>query len=372
MKSFRFLLLLGIMAVCHCFVLAQYKFGGQVVEIIDGRTVVIESLNHKMTVVLQNIEVPEPEQELHQTVKDHLKNLLLGKYVEILAKQMANEKTVGQIFIGNVDASQQMLRDGAAWFSVSDKDKPNTSENENYRLVELQAKLEKRGVWSIPTLKPAWEFRAAKEEKLKADELRESPLAVITGNSNLKRPIFGQPRYNADIVQQQAAQSRSMWGDIGSYFADENVNAAGLASKYIPSVDIGYMATTLAGFKVPAGSKSPKMSYRVVYYHRGSALKGGEDAFLIGFLSESNAWKFVQSNNLSITTDGQVISLGKAYRLFRKESNLSRELLLYRIRRSTLARMADSKKVEFKVGSYSGSIENSSQELLGMLLEYTK
>ena len=92
---------------------AQLKFNGKVVEIVDGKTVVIElETKNRLTAELQYIEVPEPQQQLHQIVKDHLQALLLGKFVEFRANALAPTKTVGQIFSDGVDISQQMIKKG--------------------------------------------------------------------------------------------------------------------------------------------------------------------------------------------------------------------------------------------------------------------
>jgi micrococcal nuclease len=371
MKKFRFLFLLILITICNYFTFAQHKFNGKVVEVVDGKTVVIEvePTQNKLTAVLQYIEVPEPEQELHKVVKDHLQTLLLGKQVEFSVKKMLTSKTVAQIFLDDVDISQQMLRDGAAWYAILDKETQDPAESENYRTFELQAKIEKLGVWSIANLKPAWEFRAAKEEKSTMTQQPETFFGIPAKNKS----IFGQPRFNAETSLQQSNDSMDMWGgDIGSYFSDENVNAAGLASRYVSQFDIGYLATTIKNFNLSANNSVSKMVYRIIYYYKGSTLKSGDDTFFIGFLSESKNWQFLQSNNLSVITDGQTISLGKAYRLFRKDKNVAQELLLYKIRRDNLAKISNSKQVNFRVGKYSGVVEKTSQSLIGSLLDYTK
>jgi len=61
---------------------AQILYPGKVVDIVDGKTVVLEAPGGSMRVVLQYIDVPEPEQPLHQTIVDHLGNLTRGKSAE--------------------------------------------------------------------------------------------------------------------------------------------------------------------------------------------------------------------------------------------------------------------------------------------------
>jgi hypothetical protein len=63
-----------------------------------------------------------------------------------------------------------MLRDGAAWYSTSTESAILASEQQIYQESEASAKSEKRGVWGIPGLKPAWEFRIDKMNAAAAAE----------------------------------------------------------------------------------------------------------------------------------------------------------------------------------------------------------
>ena len=372
MKIIQYLALFIFVTCCSHSAFAQLKFNGKVVEIVDGKTVVIElETKNRLTAELQYIEVPESQQQLHQIVKDHLQALLLGKFVEFRANALAPTKTVGQIFSDGVDISQQMIRDGAAWYSVAEKEQQDTTESQNYFITESQAKAEKLGIWSIENLVPAWKFRAEKE---KINQPLTNPAEKkVAENQPKTKSIFGQPRFTAEASLNQPNAGMDAWGgDFGNYFSDENVNAAGLASRYISQFDIGYLATALKDFKLSEGGNSPKMIYRIYYYYKGSKFKSGEDAFIIGFLAESKNWQFMQANSLSIITDGQPNSLGEAYRLFRKTDTTTQELLLYKISRATLANLSSSKQVEFKVGKYSGQVEKTSQTLVSRLLDYSK
>jgi micrococcal nuclease len=161
MKHSRLIFLIIFTLIFSVSASAQRKFSGTVVDVVDGKTVVLEmQAGSRITVELQYIEVPEPEQQLHQTVKEHLRQMVYGKHVEFLPRGIAENKTVGQISIGGVDVSQQMLRDGAAWHISPEKTGQDETQRELYQTNEALAKAEKRGVWSIENLQPAWEFRA--------------------------------------------------------------------------------------------------------------------------------------------------------------------------------------------------------------------
>ncbi|MEP6925877.1 MAG: thermonuclease family protein [Pyrinomonadaceae bacterium] len=144
---------------------AQQIIRGQVTNVLDGRTITVETpANAKFTVQLQFIEVPESKQPLAAVVKGHLEKLVLGKTVQLRVRSLAQEKQLSsRVLISSIDLSEQLLRDGAAWYAVLEKDLQDSKESEIYQAAESAAKSEKRGVWGIEGLKPWWELQATKE-----------------------------------------------------------------------------------------------------------------------------------------------------------------------------------------------------------------
>jgi len=180
MKTLKLLLPVFLVLAFSQTAFSQRLLGGKVVEIIDGKTAIVEiQSSGRLTVVLQFIEIPESEQPLHQTVKGHLEKLILDKHVQVLPRAITQAQTVGQIFVGDVDVSQQMIRDGAAWYALPEKGGQNPAESAIYQNTESLARSEKRGVWSNANLKPAWEFRAEKEAYRKQQEKLEK-IAKLT------------------------------------------------------------------------------------------------------------------------------------------------------------------------------------------------
>lgn len=378
MKNLKILLAFLFVLTGSLSAFAQIKYKGTVVGIVNGKTVVIQlATRNKLTAELQYIEVPEPEQELHQTVKEHLQKLLLGKEVEFFANQMEDTKTIGQIFSGGIDMSQQMLRDGAAWFPASDKTKQpsNSVENQNYRAVEAQARLEKRGVWSIPNLKPAWEFRAEKEKINKPQET----VVEETGQTTAPVPAAASPAATADSSSRNLRRPAAaptvnveMWADVKDYSSiKEAVYSTGLVTSYIPFNDLGYISTPDLNFGLPAADNVYKATYRIGYFYKGERPSLGQDSFLIWVHSQSRSWAFSQSNSLSLIADRRVIDLGKARRIFRQGNSHVEEFLLYRVSRANLAKIAGSRNIELKVGKYSNPVSSSNQTSIRTLLSET-
>jgi len=359
LKSF-FLIVFTLITANAAF--AQSRINGKVVEILDGKTAVIEMPNRSRIVAeLQYIEVPEAGQPLYQIAKEHLHTLIFDKIIEFRARGLSRDKTVGQIFLKGVDISQQMIRDGAAWHAVLEKSGQDAAESEIYESNEAQARAEKRGVWSIENLKPSWEIRAEAEENRRQQEKLAQEKFQKNQEPTAKR--------RAAAPRQLSNNSYGMWADVGSYTAEQKTGVGGLEMKYDAASKVGHVATTHALLNLTAAKNSSQtVDFRMGYFYRDAA-RGRDSIYLVGVLSEAQDWKFLKSNSLTIVADGQKIVLGKAYRLYRQTPSAVQELLLYEINRSAMAKIAKAKNLKVNLGIYSGELNDKFQDMLKNLLE---
>lgn len=342
-------------------VFAQSRIGGRVVEIVDAKTIVIEMQNRSLFVAeLQYIEVPEAGQPLHQIARDHLRDLVFDKIVEFKARRLTGNKTVGQLFLKDVDVSQQMIRDGAAWYAVPEKSGQDARESEVYESNQAQAKTEKRGVWSIENLKPSWEVRAEREENLRQQQRLAQQTALKTAGP--------APKRRAAAPRQLSNNNLGMWADVSSYTADQSVGAGGLEIKYDAAAKFGYVATTRAIIDLAVKNVSQKVDFRMAYFYQDTTA-GRHTFYLVGVLSEAEDWKFLRANSLTVVADNQKIVVGKAHRLYRRTPSSVQELLIYRISRNQIAKIARAKKLQATVGAYSGNLSDKLQAMLKNMLE---
>lgn len=361
MKNLKLIFLFIFTLIVANAAFAQSRVNGKVVEILDGKTVVMELPNRtRLVAELQYIEVPENGQPLNETAQEHLRGLVSGKIVEFRARGLTRTKTVGQLFLNGVDISQQMIRDGAAWYAVLEKDRQDAAESDVYQSNEAQAKNEKRGIWSIENLKPSWEVRAeteAKQERL----AREAYQTKVAEQKSKRRKAAAAGKSSNNNFQ--------MWADVSSYTAEESVGVGGLVIKYDSAAKVGFVATSRAIQDLAdAKNSDQKVDARVAYVYRDWD-RGRESIYLVGVLSEAEDWKFLKSNSLTVVADGQKLVVGNAYRLFRRTPSSAQELLLYKISRSSIAKMASAKKLEVKVGMYSGNLTDKLQLMLKNLLQ---
>lgn len=339
----------------------QRNISGKVVEVIDGKTCVIQMPTNKLTVVLQYIEIPEPEQPLYQTVKEHLQTLILGKTVEISPRGVVNDRTVGQIWVKGIDVGQQMLRDGAAWYSIYEKDSHKAAESSLYQETETQAKSEKRGVWGVENLKPAWEFRAEKRA-LKEQQEQQAKLKtafVSSMQSQNKKPV----------QRQQVAPQVEMWADVGGGGGDQPFGVGGLLAGYDPTKQIGHISTPSIFLDFPKGDFLKKVESRVFYLYKGDKSNIEDSVYAVAFLATSKEYSFLKSNNLTIIADGQKIPFGKVARFWREGYASKQELLVYKMKRAQLMKIVNAQKIVLQLGNYSGGISPESLAYINNLLK---
>ncbi len=306
---------------------AQFPVAGQVIDVIDGKTVLVAVPGGQVKVELQYIEVPEPAQELHDTVKAHLRTLLMGKSIEYRPKTIFNDRTIGQVTVRNLDISQQLLRDGAAWHTPRERSGQEKTEFELYASLETAAKNDKLGVWSIPGLKPAWEFRT---ERAQLQELLK-PAVWPTAPTVVGRKLSSRPRGNPSL------------GNVGA-----------LANGYDPVTRRGYIGTSFLNVRELDTSIEwdQKTSVDISYFYKQGEGNTRTGTYVFSMVSTAKKWRFLTNNNLILTGSGKDMVIGKAKRTSSTDGDDMREKLVYEISRAALERIVNDDEIKLKVGAY--------------------
>jgi endonuclease YncB( thermonuclease family) len=199
--NFKLILVVVLLLVCLHSANAQRRVYGQVTDILDGNTLVLNSLNTNIKVRIQFIDSPEPSQPLYDIVKEHLALLVNGQNVEVRLSSSGQALTFGKVLLGGQDIAIQMLRDGAAWYSVPDAESQADDDRAEYLRTESLAKDEKRGIWGIANLRPAYELRLEREKvaREKREAERQALLERIS-RTGMRPPTIGMSYLEFDIV----------------------------------------------------------------------------------------------------------------------------------------------------------------------------
>ncbi|MEP7077214.1 MAG: thermonuclease family protein [Acidobacteriota bacterium] len=341
-------LLFGSLLVTSTF--GQQKMGGKVVDVIDGKTLVVEMPAGRITTILHYIEIPEPGQSpaLSQTVKDHLSNLVIGKNVLVEPRGLLPTKMLAQVYLNGADIGQQMVRDGAAWHTPAVKTGQNQNDSDSYETYQALARTEKRGVWSILDLKPAWEYRAEKEKQARAEEERQWQTASITGSRGGASygPSRNSPRVTKGIN-----------------------NAGALLNNYDNERKSGSLRTPILGVMDPDPSR--KTAAAVGYFYKEDEKGKRNGYYSVLMLSSASNARF-RSSDMTVTIDEKQVAVSKGRRTEKKADNALEETLEYTVSRSVVEKMANGSKVILTINGYSLILLPGYQMLMFNLLDATK
>ena len=137
---------------------------GKVISIADGDTATILTGNKKTKVRLAEIDTPEKNQPYGKEAKKALSDFIFGKSVRIEVQTIDRYgRTVGKIFLGNLDINKEMVRAGHAWVY-----RRYTKDETLFKLEEY-AKQNMFGLWALPEdqhIAP-WEWRRGKRSMKK-------------------------------------------------------------------------------------------------------------------------------------------------------------------------------------------------------------
>ncbi|NOT48167.1 MAG: thermonuclease family protein [Acidobacteria bacterium] len=355
MKIFGNILIIVVVLLLVLSAHAQQTLRGKVVDIVDGKTFVIETESGRVTGTIQYVEVPEPEQPLSRIVREHFQQLVLGKTIVFTPSGFSPIALAGKAYLGDLDLGQQLVRDGAAWHLPAQRSGQDPLESQAYENYEALAKSEKRGVWSIANLTPAWEFRARKDR---------SAQYVTYANASTS----GKEAKNYQYTKENA----DMWVEVGGdALAQKNATGA-MFWGYDADKKIRNVSTASIAQELSAGEKRIEVEVRAVYFQGEIKPRTSNTAYVLGILSTSKEHNFAKSNSLVFVADGAEITLGGGQRFWRENSASVQELVQYRIGRGDLLKIANSRKLPLTAGEYSGTVGTTLRDAILQLAEATK
>jgi micrococcal nuclease len=355
MKNLSPLLLVAFILTLTASGFSQRIFIGRVVEVIDGKTFVLEVDSGKITGTLQYIEVPEPEQPLSRIVRDHLQKLVFGKTVEFFPSGLTSKAAVGKMYLNGVDMGQQLVRDGAAWHLPIDRSGQEPAESNVYDNNQTLAKAEKRGIWSIANLTPAWEFRAERDRSYGTSEFVSTATTAVKESKNY--------RYTKN--------DPDMWIDVGGEALAQKNPIGLMFYGYDPNKKIRNISTPSIAQTIASGEKRLEVELRIVYFQGEQLSRVPNNAFVLGMLATSREHNFAKENTIKFVADGQEIVIDGGQLFWRESAASVQELVQYKVSRSALMKIANAKYLTVKIGRYNGTVSPEVRDTVLKLIEVT-
>ncbi|MBO9681078.1 MAG: thermonuclease family protein [Flavisolibacter sp.] len=129
---------------------------GKVVSIADGDTfTLLSNENKQIKIRLHGIDCPEKKQDFGQVAKQKLSDLIFGKTVRVVQKDIDRYKRIVALVYDeqNNCINTEMLKAGLAWHYTK------YDQNPEWQQLENSARANHLGLWSQPSPTPPWEWR---------------------------------------------------------------------------------------------------------------------------------------------------------------------------------------------------------------------
>jgi len=184
---------------------------GKVVEVLDGERLTVMSVNQPLKVKLIAVAAPASKQPYADVARQHLNELVAGKYVTVHFTSLNHENfVVGRVLAKDMDVGEQMIRDGVAWYDKSEASNLTDVEKQEYLGSEQAAKSEARGLWTDPNPVAPWDFRW---QEAANNNLFSKPqtLVVKSGGRANRKPLSNEELFHSITSMTGFNESDSGW-----------------------------------------------------------------------------------------------------------------------------------------------------------------
>ena len=307
---------------------AQLIVPGKVVNVVDGKTVIIALSTGEIKVELEYIDVPVSGEPMYDIVVNHLKNLVLNKTVGYRTRQLQPDRMVGKLILNNVDISQQMLRDGAAWHMPARLSGQDPAESDLYSSLETSARNEKLGLWADQTAMKGLSSRYA-NKNVTAPVKKTAPVA--DESRPVKKTVKPKGKY-ADV--------NPALGDVGAlyhgYNAETHTGYVGTSPGWVTYVD-GFKPDFMTGMDV-------------TYFYRENERTGRAGFFVLSVFFKSANGKAVKETTLTLSKAGKDIKLTNPKRTEYHFADGVYELWQYHVGRDVIETLVNNDDAYLHVG----------------------
>jgi endonuclease YncB( thermonuclease family) len=130
-------------------------FNAKVIGVTDGDTIVVlTDENKQIKIRLEGIDCPETKQDFGTKAKQLTVDLCFQKTVRV--EQSGTDRygrMLAFVFVDNVSINKELIKQGMAWhYKQYNKD-------QELAKLEVDARKEKVGLWSMKEPIPPWDFR---------------------------------------------------------------------------------------------------------------------------------------------------------------------------------------------------------------------
>jgi endonuclease YncB( thermonuclease family) len=252
-----------LIVLCSSFPTQAGTLQALVVEVQDGKTIIVENTNRRLKIILKGVEVPEANQPYGDAARQHLSDLILKRPVAVELTGLGSQSLlIAKIFWDEKDISLQMIRDGVAWLDASDDNDMRESDRLVYAEAEQAARGERRGLWQDASPVPPWAWRQAAEHNRATGNA--VPVAMRDARADTSSPDEAQhSRQKSSANAPHSRQPASLkWPAFAPVDAPFSIQMPGGGKQYAVEVQVPDGQPFKANFY---GVSHLKIGYLVVW-----------------------------------------------------------------------------------------------------------
>jgi endonuclease YncB( thermonuclease family) len=140
---------------------------GRVVGIADGDTItLLDSSKVQHRIRLSGIDAPEKAQPYGQVSKKSLSDLVYDKTIQVeYSRYDRYGRLIGKIVSSGLDVNLEQIKKGLAWHYKKYQYEQSVHDQKIYAAAEIEAQLNKSGLWQDPDPIEPWDWRRKKFKK---------------------------------------------------------------------------------------------------------------------------------------------------------------------------------------------------------------
>jgi endonuclease YncB( thermonuclease family) len=147
-------------------------FTGRCVGVMDGDSIEVHAGGAAIDVRLEGIDAPERGQPFSARAKQALSDLVFDRDVTVIGNSKDSYgRLVARVYVGAVDTSLELLRQGLAWHYT------RYSTEEALANAQSVARARRVGLWADPAAVPPWAFRRPRTTASPPADRDSAPLA---------------------------------------------------------------------------------------------------------------------------------------------------------------------------------------------------
>jgi len=121
------------------------SFKARVSYVVDGDSIIVKNGQQRTQIRLWGIDSPEKNQPFSSEAARFTNRMLLGRIVKIIPIQWDDYgRLVAEVFLGQKNISEELVRSGLAWVHIYYCRKKICS---SWRILEKDARINQRGLW---------------------------------------------------------------------------------------------------------------------------------------------------------------------------------------------------------------------------------